>query len=420
MNWKILCLLLPLCFNYSCQSKKSNTTSTPKTPFTKLSETQQRLAENAILGMHLNDSLLATVFVAEPQLVNPTNIDIDAFGRIWAIETVNYRNDVNIKNPYREKGDRILVFEDTDHDGKADTTFVFYQGEDINAALGICVLGNKVIISDSPNVFVFTDENNDLVADKKELLFSNIGGENHDHGIHACVFGPDGKLYFTGGNVIDQIADKTGHTLIARDSGDFVEGLVFRCNEDGSNLEVVADNFRNNFELAIDSYGNIWQTDNDDDGTQSCRVNYVVPFGNYGYVDQVTKKKWRTFRVGMHTKISKRHWHQNDPGVFPNMMETGSGGPSGLIVYEGKLLPPPFRQQMINAMPGHQELSAYTHKKQAAGFITKKINLLKSEDKWCRPVDLAVAPDGSLFMADWYDSSMGGHYFDDTQSGRIF
>ena len=62
------------------------------------------------------------------------------------------------------------------------------------------MLGNKVIVSCSPNVFVLTDENGDDIADKKEVLFAGIKGVDHDHGVHAFVFGPDGKLYFNMGN----------------------------------------------------------------------------------------------------------------------------------------------------------------------------------------------------------------------------
>src|SRR6185436_16651263 len=75
----------------------------------------------------------------------------------------------------------------------------------INAALGICVLGNKVIVSSSPHVFVLTDTDGDGKADKRELLFTGIGGYDHDHGVHAFVFGPDGQLYFCMGNDSKQL-----------------------------------------------------------------------------------------------------------------------------------------------------------------------------------------------------------------------
>ena len=107
-----------------------------------------------------------------------------------------------------------MILEDTDGDGKADKSKVFYQGPDVNAALGIAVLGKKVIVSCSPNVFVFTDENGDDVPEKKEILFQGIKGIQHDHAIHAFTFGPDGKLYFNMGNEGSVLVDAKGDTVV--------------------------------------------------------------------------------------------------------------------------------------------------------------------------------------------------------------
>ena len=104
------------------------------------------------------------------------------------------------------EGDRIVILEDTNGDGRADKETVFYQDPSINTALGVCVLGNKVIVSDSPNVFVLIDTNGDGKADKRELLFTGISGRDHDHGVHAFTFGPDGKLYFNMGNEGKQLS----------------------------------------------------------------------------------------------------------------------------------------------------------------------------------------------------------------------
>ena len=57
--------------------------------------------------------------------------------------------------------------------------------------------------------------------------------------------------------------------------------MVFRCDPDGSNVESLAHNFRNNYEVAVDSYGTMWQSDNDDDGNRGVRINYVMDYGNY-------------------------------------------------------------------------------------------------------------------------------------------
>src|SRR5438067_7860956 len=146
------------------------------------------------------EGLEASLFASEPMVRNPTDMDIDERGRVWLTEGVNYRSTFQKWGILQPAGDRVVVLEDTNGDGAADKETVFYQDPSINAALGICVLGNKVIVSSSPNVFVLTDTNGDGKADKRELLFTGIKGRDHDHGVHAFVFGPDGKLYFNMGN----------------------------------------------------------------------------------------------------------------------------------------------------------------------------------------------------------------------------
>src|SRR3989440_7471692 len=162
-------------------------------------------ATEAVGQFTVADGLEVSLFAAEPMGRNPTDIDIDARGRVWVAEGVNYRSTFQKWGVLQPAGDRIVILEDTDGDGKADKETVFYQDPTINAALGICVLGNRVIVSDSPNVFVLTDTDGDGKADKRELLFTGIGGVDHDHGVHAFVFGPDGKLYFNMGNESKQL-----------------------------------------------------------------------------------------------------------------------------------------------------------------------------------------------------------------------
>ena len=156
-------------------------------------------AGNALVGLDIYEGLEVKVVATEPMLKNPTNIDVDERGRIWVTEAYNYRPAIN-GNPTHPEGDRIIILEDNNGDGIADTSKIFYQGPEINAPLGVCVLGNRVLISQSPYVWSFYDDNGDDKADRKEILFQGIGGEQHDHGIHSFTFGPDGKLYFNFGN----------------------------------------------------------------------------------------------------------------------------------------------------------------------------------------------------------------------------
>ena len=405
--------------------KKKNTTQSDTS---ELPDSTRHLPENALKGLVAADDLEVGLFAHEPMLDNPTNMDIDEKGRVWVCEGFNYRNQVNPKNPYRKEGDRILILEDTDGDGVADKQTVFYQGTDIDAALGIAVLGNKVIVSRSPNVYVFTDTDGDGKADKKDTLFSCIGGIQHDHAIHSFNFGPDGKLYFNFGNEGHSIRDKHGKEIVdmagnvVNNTGNpYRQGMVFRCNLDGTDFEVLGHNFRNNYEVCEDSYGTMWQSDNDDDGNRGVRINYVMPFGNYGYKDEMTGASWGDRRINMEDSIPYRHWHLNDPGVVPNLLQTGAGSPTGILVYEGDLLPERFRGQIIHADAGPNVVRSYAIASSGAGYTATINNIVQGlHDNWFRPSDVCVAPDGSLFIADWYDPGVGGHQVGDLTRGRIF
>ena len=400
--------------------------------------------------LEVAEGLDVTLFASEPMLVNPCDMDIDSRGRVWITEGANYRKWSN--PPLHPDGDRIVILEDTNGDGVADTSKTFYQDLSINAALGICVLGNKVIVSCSPNVFVLTDSDGDGKADKRELLFANIKGVQHDHGVHAFVFGPDGKLYFNMGNDARQIErpiskewplhgvlskveskpiiDEAGNEVICNGKP-YRQGLVFRCNLDGSGFEVLGQNFRNNYEVCVDSFGTLWQSDNDDDGNRGVRINYVMEFGNFGYQDEMTGAGWNEAWKKANAKTTipdnekwRYHWHQDDPGVIPNLLNTGAGSPCGILAYEGDLLPKIFQNQIIHADAGPRVVRAYPVKPDGAGYKAEVVNILSGGDSWYRPSDVCVAPDGSLFVADWNDPGVGGHNMGDNKAeslrGRVY
>jgi putative membrane-bound dehydrogenase-like protein len=382
----------------------------------------------SLSDLKVYEGLAVGLFASEPMFSNPTNMSVDARGRVWVCEAFNYRNELNPRNPVKKEGDRIMILEDTNGDGKADKSKIFYQGPDVNSALGICVLGKRVFVSCSPNVFVFTDENGDDIPDKKEILFTGIRGEQHDHGMHTFSFGPDGRLYFNMGNAgelllsarKDTITDIHGRKIFTNGKP-FLQGLALRSEIDGTNVEVIGHNFRNNYELAVDPFGTVWQPDNDDDGNKSTRLNYVMEQGNYGYTDEKTGAGWNMRRTNMEKEIPSRHWHLNDPGVVPNVLQTGAGSPSGITYYEGQLLPEAFHGQLIHAEPGHNVVRAYPIENDGAGYKAKIVNLLEGQkDQWFRPVDVATGPDGSLFVADWYDPGVGGHQVGDLDRGRIY
>ena len=125
-----------------------------------LTEDEKRLPENALKGLKIADGLRIQLFASEPIMTNPTNIDVDDKGRVWVCEAFNYRPAITGKETHKA-GDRILILEDTNGDGVSDKSTVFYQGPEIEAPLGIWVMGNQVLVSQSPYVWLFTDKNGD-------------------------------------------------------------------------------------------------------------------------------------------------------------------------------------------------------------------------------------------------------------------
>jgi putative membrane-bound dehydrogenase-like protein len=372
----------------------------------------------------LTDGLQATLWASEidsanpqakqPFMVNPTCMDVDHKGRVWICESINYRQKLRGETKMRRpEGDRILVLEDTKGAGRADKVTVFYQAPEIHAPLGIAVLphtdgvGCTVYVCQSPDILVFEDKDGDGKADgPPRKLLTGFGGIDHDHGVHGILIGPDNGLYFTVGDQGVkglQSADGKGPKFTSNNT-DCRAGTVWRCDLDGKNLELIAHNFRNNYEPCVDSFGTVFLSDNDDDGNQQTRICYVMPGGNYGY----------------HRNPKTSHWNEDHPGIVPKILRTYFGSPTGICVYEGTLLSKSYRGQLLHVDAGPREARCYHLAPRGAGYKVEREDMLTSTDTWFRPSDICVAPDGSIFIADWYDPGVGGHGMGDTTRGRIY
>jgi len=413
---------------------------------------------NLHAGLYLPKGFTATVWAESPQFYNPTNMDVDAKGRVWVTEAVNYRNYNNdsTKFIHHAKGDRVMILEDTDGDGKSDHSKVFVEDKDLVSPLGIAVIGNKVIVSCAPSIIVYTDNDGDDKPDSKEIFLTGFGGKDHDHSLHSLVAGPDGKWYFNVGNAgPHEVKDKAGWNLRSgslytggspynkentggqkSDDGKiWVGGLAMRIGEDGKGLEVMAHNFRNAYELALDSYGNMWQSDNDDQ-VVTCRTSYVMEGGNAGYFSADGNRYWQADQRPRQSTFTA-HWHQEDPGVMPAGDNTGAGSPTGMVVYEGDAFGNQYRGMLLSCEAGKNVIYGYKPKPKGAGFELKRKNFIStlktvddnykwdekvtSESKWFRPSDISVGTDGALYIADWYDPVVGGHKMDDQKGfGRIY
>ncbi|GAB3796082.1 hypothetical protein GCM10028819_13100 [Spirosoma humi] len=408
--------------------------------------------------LYLPNDLEATLWAESPMVYNPTSMDIDAKGRVWITEAVNYRKFNNKAESHLDypEGERIVILEDTNGDGKADDSKVFVTDPELVSPMGIAVIGNKVIVSCAPNLIVYTDENGDDKPDKKEIMLAGFGGLDHDHALHALVAGPDGKYYFNTGNAGPHIiTDKDGWTLrsgslyvggtpynkrnhgnqVSDDGRVWTGGMALRIDPDGSNLKVMAHNFRNNYETTLDSYGNMWQNDNDDE-VMACRTSFLMEGANAGYFSSDGTRSWQgDQRPGQSVPIA--HWHQEDPGVMPAGDITGAGSPTGMVVYEGDELGPQYRGMLLSADAGRNVIFGYKPEPAGAGFRLSRTDFIstfpevdanykwnaRTNDprKWFRPSDVTIGTDGAIYIADWYDPVVGGHQMQDRKGyGRIY
>jgi putative membrane-bound dehydrogenase-like protein len=411
------------------------------------------------------DGLEVTLWATTPLLHNPTNIDIDKDGRIWVAEGVRYRSHY-ARQP---EGDRIVVLQDTDGDGKADSTHTFVQEPGLIAPLGVSVIDNKVVVAQPPDLIVYTDVDRNLrfdpAVDRREVLLTGFQGVNHDHSLHSVTVGPGGQWVFNAGNTGAMFTDKSGKTFrifgsyrpnpvgpfkfphnpadyAGKPSDDghvYVGGFTVRMSPDGTNAEIIGSNYRNSYEQSVTSLGDVFQNDNDD--PPACRVSWVMEYANFGFSSNDGQRTWQADRRPGQT-IPVAEWRQDDPGMTPAGDVYGGGSPTGNVFYENGALGASYEGTFLAADAGRNEIFSYQPARQGAGFALERTIFMTSNVKQqyagsdfiggnrtakgaietlFRPSDIAVGPDGALYVSDWIDARVGGHQdLDETVSGAIY
>ena len=384
-------------------------------------------------AFQLDDSNLSIeLWARSPMIYSPVAMDFDADGRLWLTEGIDYQRGRRV-----DAGRSIMVLEDSDWDGRADSSKVFVTEKEIrHAPLGIAVFDNRIVLSSTPSIIVYTDVNRNQVfepeIDQREVFLNGFRDANHDHTLHAVVGAPSGQWHFSYGNRGADIKTRDGRHFISgcyygyvdgigKKSSDgevYVGGMSMRINPDGTGLSPTGENMRNPHDLFISSYGDQYQSDNDDPA--HARISWVMEYANMGYADltdgsrsweEVAKTWEEPAGWSKSRRFSKSHWRENYPGAFPPGTIYGAGSPTGNLLIEDDTLGL-AGTYLVSCMVRKEVMAVRPAWKDAQIEMGRNRSFIRLKDdrkgEFFLPTDLALAPDGSLFLSDFYNDTSRG------------
>jgi quinoprotein glucose dehydrogenase len=401
--------------------------------------------ELALKSFKVPPGLKVELVAGEPLLANPVAFTIDEQGRFYVVETfrlhagvtdirghmdwldeelavrtveerVAYmkRHEGKRISQYTEHSDRLRLITDTDGDGRADQASVFADGfnriED-GLAAGVLARRGDVYFANIPDLWLLRDTTGKGVANVRKSLSHGygirVGFLGHD--LHGLRFGPDGKLYYSIGDRGAHVRTKEGKVIENHETG-----VVYRCDPDGSNLEIFATGLRNPQELVFDQFGNLWTGDNNSDGGDPARWVYLVEGGDSG---------WRIGWQFITTPNARGPWlaerlcHPFFEGqaayLIPPLANIGNG-PSGLAYYPGTGLNERYRDHffLCDFRGGSGSgIHSITVKPEGAGFAVTE----HAEFLWNVLVtDGDFGYDGCFYLTDWVNG------WNQTGKGRLY
>lgn len=331
---------------------------------------------------------------AEPQIDKPIQMAFDARGRLWITTSRHY--------PFpAESGqarDKVYVLSDFDpQTGQARTIQAF--AEDLNIPIGILPLpdGRSALISSCGEIRKYTDRNGDGRADEHEVLFRGFGFRD-THGMYnSFTLLPDGWVYACHGFANNStVRGRDGHTVHMH------SGHTFRFRPDGSRIEVFTHGQVNPFGIALDPWDRLYTAD-----CHSRPITQLIP---QAYYDSFGKPH-DGLGFGPHVT---RHDH-------------GSTALCGLVWYQADHFPVSWHGHMFLGNVVTNRINCDRIEWQGSSPVAvAQPDFLVSRDRWFRPVDLKLGPDGALYVADFYNRIIGHYEVDlrhpgrDRERGRIW
>ncbi|MBL8829605.1 MAG: PQQ-dependent sugar dehydrogenase [Planctomycetaceae bacterium] len=325
-------------------------------------------------------------FADSTQIVHPVSVDFDRRGRLLVIESHTHFRPAGYTGP---EHDRIRMAEDTNGDGRADRFTTFFEGTKATMDLAVHRDGS-VYVATRNEILRLRDTNDDGIADdQKRIVFLYTAGNYPHNGLSGLTFDADGNLYFGMGENLGasyKLIGSIGDTEI-EDQGE--GGNVFWCTHDGEQLRRIATGFWNPFGMNLDPAGRLWCVDNDPDAAPPCRLLQVIEGGDYGY----------QFRYGRSGRHPFQAWNGQLPGTLPMVAGTGEA-PCEVLNYQGTGLPADYQGELLVTSWADHRVERYTLRPSGASYVADRKPFIQGGNDF-RPVGLAVAPDGSLFISDW-------------------
>ncbi len=316
--------------------------------------------------------------------------------------------------------ENVYRLEDTDGSGLADLSQLVVEDfhEEITDVAGAVLYHEgELFVGVAPDLWKLTDTNGDGLMDTKVSLMHGFGVHIGfgGHNISGLTIGPEGKIYWGIGDIGFSGTDATGKKWHFPN-----EGVVVRCNTDGSDFEVFAHGVRNTHEFVFDEFANLISVDNDGDHRgERERIVYLVDgsdtgwrinwqFGKYRDPDNNNYKVWMD--ENMHTPSSP-----DKAAYFIPTIANYVNGPTGMVYNPGTALGPEWQNTFFVAEfagnPARSGIHGFKLKQNGAGFELEKTEQLMGG---ILATGMDFGPDGALYFSDWIDGWVNKGY------GRIW
>ena len=385
------------------------------------------------------DDMEVALFASDPLVRNPCAITFDAKGRLCVGMGPQYR-----KPKPDTPGDSVWILLDEDKNGAADGRKEFASG--LNNIQGLAWKGDWLWIANAPDLTKVRDTDGDDVADEYVRVFTDLG--NLEHGLHGLNFGPDGKLYMSKGNskgltqLPDRLAPEPFRKLwgvevprgtpepkpVTTNAADYQKnyhdpaddwgrtGGILRCDDDGSDLEIVARGFRNPWDIAFDDGFDWLGTDND----QTHGDKIFAPFmgADFGW-GHAWSYDWKGDDHLPTAPSSGPLFEGSGTGVIYCGLEQYPERYRGVFLINDWL-----KRQVYIYRPGWEGARRVPKGDPFEALAHAGGGRAMNESKGRRfdPVDIEIGPDGAIWISSW-GRQYGAHYNEDGEfanEGRIY